>query len=234
MRNHWHFVVWPREEGEVTAFFRWLSHTHAMRWHVAHNTVGRGHLYQGRFKSFPVAEDDYFLTLCRYVEANALRAGLAERAEQWRWSGLWQRAEEAADVPLSAWPVERPRDWLARVNRALKEEQLDGIRTCVHAGVRWGRGNGSSGRWRVCGWNSLCAAPGGPARPKISDVPFSCPACRDYFAARSPGTLHCGLYLTRFGFICWLHLSRYPSTLHIGRGALLFWRNVNFCSFHKT
>ena len=71
-----------------------------MRWHVAHNTVGRGHLYQGRFKSFPVAEDDYFLTLCRYVEANALRAGLAERAEQWRWSGLWQRAEEAADVPF--------------------------------------------------------------------------------------------------------------------------------------
>ena len=53
MRNHWHFLLWPREEGEVTAFVRWLAHTHAMRWHVAHGTVGRGHLYQGRFKSFP-------------------------------------------------------------------------------------------------------------------------------------------------------------------------------------
>lgn len=39
MRNHWHFVVWPREEGKVTTYFRWLAHTHAMRWHVAHNTV---------------------------------------------------------------------------------------------------------------------------------------------------------------------------------------------------
>ena len=75
MRNHWLFVVWPREEGEVTAHFRWLAHTHAMRWHVAHNTVGRGHLYQGRFKSFPVEEDEHFLTLCRYVERNALTAG---------------------------------------------------------------------------------------------------------------------------------------------------------------
>ena len=45
-------------------------HTHAMRWHVAHNTVGRGHLYQGRFKSFPVEGDEYFLTVCRYVERN--------------------------------------------------------------------------------------------------------------------------------------------------------------------
>ncbi len=108
--------------------------THVRRYHEHYHSRGGGHLYQGRFKSFPVAEDDYFLTLCRYVEANALRAGLAERAEQWRWSGLWQRAEEAADVPLSAWPVERPRDWLARVNRALKEEQLDGIRTCVQRG----------------------------------------------------------------------------------------------------
>jgi putative transposase len=57
MRNHWHFLLWPREEGEVTAFLRWLAHTHAMRWHVAHGTVGRGHLYQGRFKSFPIQED---------------------------------------------------------------------------------------------------------------------------------------------------------------------------------
>jgi putative transposase len=81
-----------------------------------------------------VAEDDYFLTLCRYVEANALRAGLVERAEDWHWSGLWQRAQYAADLPLAGWPVERPRDWLARVNRGLKEEQLDGIRACVQRG----------------------------------------------------------------------------------------------------
>ncbi len=29
MRTHWHFIVWPKEDGEVTAFFWWLTHTHA-------------------------------------------------------------------------------------------------------------------------------------------------------------------------------------------------------------
>ena len=52
--NHWHIVAWPREDGDLTAYFRWLTHTHARRWRVAHNTVGDGHLYQGRYKSFPV------------------------------------------------------------------------------------------------------------------------------------------------------------------------------------
>ena len=54
MGNHWHFVTWPERDGQLTEFFRWLAHTHAMRWRVAHHTVGYGHLYQGRFKSFPV------------------------------------------------------------------------------------------------------------------------------------------------------------------------------------
>src|SRR5208337_775787 len=54
LSNHWHFAVWPDADGQVTAFFRWLAHTHAMRWRVAHRSVGYGHLDQGRFKSFPV------------------------------------------------------------------------------------------------------------------------------------------------------------------------------------
>ena len=61
MGTHWHFVVWPKEDGELTAFFRWLTHTHAMRWRVSHHTVGYGHLYQGRFKSFPVQRDEHLL-----------------------------------------------------------------------------------------------------------------------------------------------------------------------------
>jgi hypothetical protein len=43
-----HFVVWPQRGGQVTEFFRWLTHTHAMRWRVSHHTVGYSHLYQGR------------------------------------------------------------------------------------------------------------------------------------------------------------------------------------------
>ena len=71
----------PDADGQVTAFFRWLAHTHAMRWRVAHRTVGYGHLYQGRFQSFPVQSDDHLLTVLRYIERNAVGAGLVARAE---------------------------------------------------------------------------------------------------------------------------------------------------------
>ena len=76
LSNHWHFAVWPDADGQVTAFFRWLAHTHAMRWRVAHRTVGYGHLYQGRFQSFPVQSDEHLLTVLRYIERNAVGAGL--------------------------------------------------------------------------------------------------------------------------------------------------------------
>ena len=76
----------------MTAFVRWLTHTHTMRWHAHYHTTGTGHLYQGRFESSPVQTDGHFLTVCRYVERNALRAAnLVERAEDWRWCSLWRR-----------------------------------------------------------------------------------------------------------------------------------------------
>lgn len=140
MRTHWHFVVWPREDGEVTAFFRWLAHTHAMRWHVAHGTVGRGHLYQGRFKSFPVEEDEHLLTVCRYVERNPVTAGMVDRAEDWRWGGPWVRREGDANLEalLSDWPVTRPRHWLKLVNEPLTEKEVERIGTSIERNRPYG------------------------------------------------------------------------------------------------
>jgi len=54
MPNHWHLVLWPRGDGDLSEFMRWLSVTHTQRWHAAHHTSGTGPLYQGRFKSFPI------------------------------------------------------------------------------------------------------------------------------------------------------------------------------------
>ena len=88
MPNHWHMVLWPEQDDQLTAFLRWLTHTHTQRWHAHHHTAGTGHLYQGRFKSFPIEQDDHLLTVLRYAERNPLRAGLVSRAERWRWSSL--------------------------------------------------------------------------------------------------------------------------------------------------
>ncbi len=126
MPNHWHLVLWPRNGGELSDYLHWLTLTHTQRWHAHYQNAGVGHLYQGRFKSFPIAEDDHLLSVCRYVERNALRAGLAARAEDWRWCSLAQRAGKgSADAPqLDEGPVALPADWIALVNQPHTEAEL--------------------------------------------------------------------------------------------------------------
>ena len=78
MPNHWHLVLWPRGDGDLSEFMRWLTVTHTQRWHAAHRSAGAGPFYQGRFKSFPIQKDEHLLTVLRYVERNPLRAKLVE------------------------------------------------------------------------------------------------------------------------------------------------------------
>ena len=146
MPNHWHLVLWPREEGELTAFLRWLTHTHSMRWHAHYHTSGTGHLYQGRFKSFPVQTDEHFYTLVRYVERNALRAHLVERAEDWRWCSLWRREFGDKDQKklLHPWPLPQPRRWIEMVNEPQSEAEVKSVRQCVRRGSPFG-----TAQWQV-------------------------------------------------------------------------------------
>jgi putative transposase len=140
MPNHWHFVPWPQRDGQVTDFFRWLTHAHAMRWRVSHHTVGYGPLYQGRFKCLPVQEDPHLLTLCRYVERNPLMAGLVRRAQDWPWSSLWMRLNGSSEMKelLSDWPVQRPRHWIELVNQPLSDRELERIRLSLKRGRPYG------------------------------------------------------------------------------------------------
>ena len=138
MGNHWHLVVQPRTDRAVGQFLGWVGVTHVRRHHEHYHTRGGGHLYQGRFKCFPVQDDSHFLTVCRYVEATALRAGLVRRAEDWTWGGLYARRHGGKPLMLSEWPVERRRDWLAQVNDSLDEKALEGVRRSVNRGRPWG------------------------------------------------------------------------------------------------
>ena len=140
MPNHWHLVLWPRRQGELTAFVRWLTHTHTMRWHAHYHTFGTGHLYQGRFKSFPIAQDDHFYQVQRYAERNALRANLVKRAEAWRWSSLWRRlhADAQPAIPLAEWPLPVPADWLDYVNRPVSEAELAALQRSAWRGTPYG------------------------------------------------------------------------------------------------
>ena len=134
MPNHWHLVVWPRRDGDLSRFMNWLTLTHTQRWHQHRHSVGEGHVYQGRFKSFPVETNEYLLTVCRYVERNPVRAGLVEQAEQWRWSS----GGMSGSVPLHAWPIARPAEWLPWVNEGETNEQVSAVRRSVTKGQPFG------------------------------------------------------------------------------------------------
>jgi putative transposase len=142
MGNHWHFVVWPRrgQDDEVSEFFRWLTVTHSLRWHVHHKTTGMGHVYQGRFKSFPIEQDEHLTAVLRYVERNPLRARLVRSADAWRWGSMYRRMhgtpEERAILADS--PVPLGAKWLEHVNRAQAVAELEQIRQSVVRGRPYG------------------------------------------------------------------------------------------------
>ena len=141
MPNHWHLVLWPREDGELSEFMRLLTVTHTQRWHAHHHSAGTGPLYQGRFKSFPIQQDGHFLSVCRYVERNALRANLVKSARRWPWCSIAKRAGGNPPpwlLPVKQWPVEPPADWKAWVNRAQSAAELKALRQCVKRGRPYG------------------------------------------------------------------------------------------------
>ena len=66
MHDHWHFVVKPKKEGDLH-FFGYLTLTHAARRQSAHKSIGEGHVYQGRFKSFMIQEGDSLKQVLRLL-----------------------------------------------------------------------------------------------------------------------------------------------------------------------
>ena len=133
MPNHWHMVLYPKNDGDLSLFVGWLTNTHTRRWHTETGTVGEGHLYQGRYKSFLCQDDGHFLTMSRYVERNAKKANLVSKAEDWRWSSVWRR-ENGTDKQkkiLSDWPVSRPDNYLSWLNQPQTEEEEMAIEKAV-------------------------------------------------------------------------------------------------------
>jgi putative transposase len=140
MSNHWHMLLWPYNDGDLSKFIHWVTMTHTQRWHAIHNTSGTGHLYQGRFKSFPVQNESYYLTALRYIESNPLRAGLVNRSLDWNWSSLAIRKGIAKDgIAISKGPVDLPDNWLDMVDILPGETDLKKIEHCINRGVPFGR-----------------------------------------------------------------------------------------------
>ena len=133
MPNHWHMVLYPRADGDLSKFMQRITLTHTQRYHAKTRTVGYGHIYQGRYKSLPVEMGGHFMTLVRYVERNAKRAGLVKKAEDWPWSSVYVRlyGNEEQKRMLSPWPVAEPKDYVQWLNRSQPKEEIENIRYAI-------------------------------------------------------------------------------------------------------
>jgi putative transposase len=136
MPNHFHLVLWPTGDGDLSRWVQWLLTAHVRRCHRRYGTSG--HVWQGRFKAFPIQEDDHLLAALRYVERNPLRAGLVARAEDWAWSSLPAVAAGAPPGWLDPGPVPRGREWAAGVDRPMTEAEEGALRQSVRRGAPYG------------------------------------------------------------------------------------------------
>jgi putative transposase len=188
MGNHWHLVVRTTRKGAISPFMQWLTLTHTQRYKTAHRRVGYGPVYQGRYKSFPIQTDGHLLTVCRYVERNAARAGLVERAEDWQWSSLYRWLNPSASVDLrgpdqppplilTPWPtgissnkavdaLGRPRNWRKLINTPQTQAELDALRLAVRKGRPFG---GDPWAAKMIDRHGLTSTLRNPGRPPKSD-----------------------------------------------------------------
>jgi putative transposase len=167
MPNHFHLVLWPEADRDLSEFMRLVTVTHTQRWHAFHQSSGTGPLYQGRFKSFPIQRDEHLLTVLRYVERNALRAKLSKRAEDWRWSSLYHHLRDELPawlLPLNEWPLDRRSDWLSWVNRPQGSADEQILAECIRRSRPFG-----SERWlgRTVKELSLESTLHNPGRPRL-------------------------------------------------------------------
>lgn len=133
MPNHWHFALWVDDDSQMTAFLGWLSFMHATQLRHRTGTRGKGAVYQDRFLAVPVETETYFYRLMRYVERNAARAGLTDRPEHWPWCSAASSGSRAR-IPMAAWPLGRPDDWLAFINDEDTAADLAVIRARTQSG----------------------------------------------------------------------------------------------------
>lgn len=144
MPNHFHMVLWPINDGDLSDWMQWLTTAHVRRYHRHYKSSG--HVWQGRFKSFPIQSDEHLLTVMRYVERNPVRAQPLPtlKSQDWPWSSVGTPPNDCQIPRLEPGPVERPANWLDWVNQPLSETENEAMQNCLSRGQPYGQE-----RWKV-------------------------------------------------------------------------------------
>ena len=165
LSNHWHLVLLQKRDGDLTDFMSWMARTHTMRRHVHRNTVGTGHLYQGRFKviSNRTGTSTPFCAMCsatRQFGKRRPRVALVQflGAAIWRSSSARSsfRLARAKDQNLGRFG-ERTTNRRGTVSLAPQRESRHSIRQARH---------GRTTQYEHSGWNIRCGPPAVPRNKK--------------------------------------------------------------------
>lgn len=130
MPNHFHLVTRVDQTATLSAMMQWWLTSHVRAYHRHHATDG--HVWQGRYKSFPIQEDEHLLTVLRYVLRNPVRAGLVGEATEWPWSSL------RFPAITSRWPLDPPTDHEAWLATEPSEHREDDVRHSIRRGAPFG------------------------------------------------------------------------------------------------
>jgi putative transposase len=172
MPNHFHMVLWPWHGTDLSSFMHLFTTAHVRRHHERYDTIGSGHIYQGRFKNFLIQSDRHLYNVLRYVEGNALRANLVPAAETWRWTSLSRRLTPNGRPYLSEWPVARPTDWCSRVNECIDPAMLQRLRGSARRGTPYGDEEWVEETVERYGLQSTVRPPGRHVAPAATVDPF--------------------------------------------------------------
>jgi len=136
--DHFHIVLWPRKDGDLSRWMQWLSTSHVRRYHSQYQTSG--HVWSGRFRAFPIQADEHLLTVLRYVEQNPVRLKKLKlrKPERWSWSSVGRELAGLERPAIEPGPVARGRNWLKSVQQPLTAEELALVRHSVVRGTPFG------------------------------------------------------------------------------------------------
>ena len=144
LNNHFHLLIRPLET-TISRIVQSLLVSHTQRYHKHYHSGG--HVWQGRFKSPIIQDDEHVLTVLRYIEANPLRAGIVADAADYRWSsyrvhGLGEASDLISPLvtydELAASPAVRRRKWAEKVHQPMKEAAAAAVRRSVETGLPYG------------------------------------------------------------------------------------------------
>lgn len=164
MPNHFHFLLKPDRADALSRFMQWLMTSHVRRYHQHYGTSG--HVWQGRYKSFIVQEDDHLLTVMRYIEGNPVRASLVESSKEWKWSSHQERLGRQRRRVIIDPPIALPTDWTGYIDQPMTGSEVERVRRSVNRHTPFGADSWVESVCEELGLEATLHARGRPKKEK--------------------------------------------------------------------